>query len=189
MAGTGRRNHKSSRTSGRNRPRRRVFLGPFTGVKHCRAAVGDRQRLRDAALTTTGCCSGWVNGIGWPWAPPSKIGVTKVVIGKLSTDANSLDPALNSQRTNLLSAETVGRTDICNPRVTASVFGTHVCTRAVMQLPAIALHLPAIAGSKGCIGIARNSAPARFCIPDPCPRSCRSQRFDPACNGRPPFGH
>src|SRR5260370_28188520 len=32
-----------------------------------------------------GCWMNWVNGIGWPTAPPSKIGVMNVVIGKSGT--------------------------------------------------------------------------------------------------------
>src|SRR5437763_2861395 len=32
-------------------------------------------------IETAGCWTNWVNGIGWPWAPPSNTGVMKDVTG------------------------------------------------------------------------------------------------------------
>src|SRR5262249_1707296 len=54
-----------------------------------------------------GCCKNCVNGTGWPTAPPSKIGVMNVVIGKSGTLAEAMfvNDGANDSRTKRRSAE------------------------------------------------------------------------------------
>ena len=58
-----------------------------------------------------GCWMNWVNGIGWPTAPPSNTGVMNVVIGKSGTTAEARLFRVGAReiRTNRRSAEIVGR--------------------------------------------------------------------------------
>src|SRR5437868_15421488 len=66
-----------------------------------------------------GCCKNCVNGIGCPTAPPSKIGVMNVVIGKSCTLAEPrfVRVGARDRRTNRRSAEITALSVIVDPPV------------------------------------------------------------------------
>ena len=61
-----------------------------------------------SASVNAGCCRNCVNGIGWPWLPPSNTGVTNVVNGNSGTVAPDWAASVTGRfsRTNRRSAET-----------------------------------------------------------------------------------
>src|SRR5205814_5941745 len=78
-------------------------------------------------VANAGCWTNWVNGIGWPWAPPSNTGVMNVVTGNSGTTALARLVSVGDtfRRTNRRSADTTPWI----VRLTPSGNGAYVCSR------------------------------------------------------------
>ncbi len=73
----------------------RPFRQRLQPAQQHRAAVrADHGRVWTFRVVNAGCWRNCVNGIGWPWLPPSNTGVMNVVTGNSGTDV----PGLGRQR-------------------------------------------------------------------------------------------